>query len=275
MIARRIKRTESPAAVAARTPRAWLAAVMLTLCLLSATTQTGAQQPDIRIAAAADLQPVVPSLIEAWQKSTGRHAEASYGSSATLTTQIENGAPFDLFLSADMGYPQQLAAKGLAQTPVAYARGTLVLWARKDSPVQPLSRDVAADLANPKLTKLAVANPSHAPYGRAAQAYLDKAGLNAKMSGRIVTAENIGQAAEFALSGNAQAGLISLTAAVTPAFQSAGNYVEAPRDYPPLLQGGSVLTKAAHPAIAASFLAFLNSSEGRAMLKARGLMPPD
>ena len=137
------------------------------------------------------------------------------------TTQIENGAPFDLFLSADLGYPKRLIDAGLADaagsadstTPITYAKGTLVLWERKDSHLPPPSLDL---LRSPDLKRLAIANPERAPYGRAAVAALESLNLYDTLKPRLVTAENIAQAAQFVDSGNADAGLISLTSALTP-----------------------------------------------------------
>ena len=103
-----------------------------------------AQQNTLQVAAAADLQPLLPTLIEQFETQTHAKVEASYASSATLATQILNGGPFGLFLSADLSFPQKIAAAGLSDSPIPYARGTLVLWARNDSPVQPLSARLAA-----------------------------------------------------------------------------------------------------------------------------------
>ena len=155
------------------------------------------------------------------QQATGIHAEATYQSSAMLTTQIENGAPFDVFLSADLSYPKRLIDAGLADaagsadstTPITYARGTLVLWERKDSHLPPPSLDL---LRIPRLKRLAIANPDRAPYGRAAVAALQSLKLYDALKPRLVTAENIAQAAQFVDSANADAGLISLTSALTP-----------------------------------------------------------
>ena len=119
--------------------------------------------------AAADLQPVLPALADAFEHSSGIKLIASYGSSATLATQIVNGDPADLFLAADYSFPENIVAAGLADSPapIPYARGTLVLWARKDSPLQPLNQNTLREM---KYQSLAIANPEHAPYGRAAVA---------------------------------------------------------------------------------------------------------
>ena len=133
-------------------------------------------QQTLRIAAAADLQPVLPSLIADYAAQSKQHVEASYQSSATLSAQIENGAPFDLFLSADMSFPQKLIADRLCDSdkPFPYAQGTLVLWTRNDSH---FAHPSLATLRNPALKRLAIANPQHAPYGRAAMASLTRLGL--------------------------------------------------------------------------------------------------
>lgn len=228
----------------------------------------------LKIAAAADLQPVLPELIAEFQKQTNQKAEASYASSATLATQIVNGGPFDLFLAADLSFPQKVIAAGLADStePIPYARGTLVLWARNDSPMQPLSID---SLRNPSLQTVAIANAEHAPYGRAAMAALQKLGLTDVLKSKLVAAENIAQAAQYADSGNAQLGLISLTSALTPRLSSTGKYVAMPEDsYPPILQGAVVLSHAPGRDEAHQFLNFLLSPPIRKQLAERGLKAP-
>ena len=177
------------------------------------------------------------ALIDQFEKQTHEKVDASYASSATLATQILNGGPFGLFLSADLSFPQKVVAAGLADSaePVPYARGTLVLWARNDSPVQPLSID---SLRSPSLRTVAVANAEHAPYGRAAKAAIEKLGLTDALKSKLVVAENIAQAAQYADSGNADVGLISLTSALTPRLSSDGKYVAMPEDsYPPAAAG--------------------------------------
>ena len=226
----------------------------------------------LRMAAAADLEPVLPPLLEEFQKKTGRKVEAAYGSSATLATQLMNGAPFGLFLAADLSFPQKVIAAGLAHStsPIPYARGTLVLWARNDSAMQPLRLE---SLRDPKLRTLAVANPEHAPYGRAAQAAIEKLGVTDTLKGKLVVAENIAQTAQFADSGNAQAGFISLTSALTPRLSASGKYIVVPKDaYPPLLQGAVMLK--AHAGGAQQFLDFLLSPATRKKLAAHGLNAP-
>jgi len=236
-------------------------------------------QTTLRIAAAADLSPVLPPILAEFEHSTGIHAEATFQASAMLTTQIQNGAPFDVFLSADLGYPKKLIDAGLADaaglsdssTPITYAKGTLVLWTRKDSKLPAPSLDLLRD---PSLKRLAIANPDRAPYGRAAVAALTSLKLYDTLKPKIVTAENIAQTAQFAESGNADAGLISLTSARTPQLEASGAYWVVPRDlYPPIEQGAVIVTATAHRDAAHKFLDFLLSAPVQAELEKSGLTP--
>jgi molybdate transport system substrate-binding protein len=240
---------------------------------LSAFTAS-AQKPEqttVRIAAAADLQPLLPPLLTQFQQQTGVPAEASYQSSATLAAQIIDGAPFDLFLAADLSFPQRVISAGRAEEshPIPYARGTLVLWARNDSGPRTLSLDALRD---PTVKTIAIANPEHAPYGRAAQDALQHAGLYDTLRPKLVIAENIAQAAQYADSGNAQAGFISLTFALTPRLRASGHFVRVPaEDYPPILQGAVVIRKSQGAAAAHRFLDFLAQPAIRQSLAAQGL----
>lgn len=249
----------------------------IALCGLALIAQVDAQTP-LRIAAAADLEPVLPPILAEFEKTTGIHAEPTFQASAVLTTQIQNGAPFDLFLSADVGYPKRLIDAGVADaagtsdssTPIVYARGTLVLWTRKDSHLTP-SLDL---LRSPDLKRLAVANPDRAPYGRAAVAALTSLKLYDTLKPKLVTAENISQTAQFVDSGNADAGLISLTSALTPRLASSGSYFVIPRDlYPPIDQGVVIISKTTQRAQAHKFLDYLLSAPVQAQLAKSGLTP--
>ena len=251
----------------------------LTACaiaLLFSATAAPAQQPPLRIAAAADLQPLLPPILDQFQKAIGIHAEATYQASAALTTQILNGAPFDLFLSADLSYPQRLidagAADGLdSKSPIVYGRGTLVLWTRKDSHWPNPS---LATLSDPSLKRLAIANPERAPYGRAAVAALASLRLLDSLKPKFATAENISQTAQFAESGNADAGLISLTSAKTEHLALIGSYFVIPRDlYPPIEQGAVIVNKSSQHQNARKFLAFLLSTPIQQQLAKSGLTP--
>lgn len=236
-------------------------------------------QTTLHIGAAADLTSVLPPIMAEFEHATGIHAEATFQASAMLTTQIQNGAPFDVFLSADLGYPKKLIDAGLADaagskdssTPITYAKGTLVLWARRDSKLPAPSLDL---LRSPNLKRLAIANPDRAPYGKAAVAALTSLKLYDELKPRIVTAENIAQTAQFAESGNADAGLISLTSAMTPQLSSSGAYWVIPHDlYPPIEQGAVIVTATKHRDAAHKFLDFLQSAPVQAELEKSGLTP--
>jgi molybdate transport system substrate-binding protein len=197
----------------------------------------------------------------------------AFGSSATLAQQLANGAPQDVFLSADTVHPQQLIDAGVAlgPAPTPYAHGVLVLWARNDSPLQPLSLNTLNDK---RLTRLAIANPAHAPYGLAAQQALQHLGLYAQLQPKLAVAENIAQTAQFAESGNAQAGLISLTIASSEHFRSIGTFVRIPVDaYPPIQQAGVIPKSSHNQQLARAFLAWLTSPAIQQQLKSFGLDP--
>ncbi len=250
------------------------AALLALLCLVAAA----AQKP-LRVAAAADLEPVLPPILQQFQQATGIRAEVTYQASAALTAQIQNGAPFDLFLSADLSYPKRLIDAGLADaagtadssTPITYAKGTLVLWARKDSHLPPPSLDL---LRSPGLKRLAVANPDRAPYGRAALAALTALKLYDTLKARLVTGENIAQTAQFVDSGNADAGLISLTSALTPRLAANGAYFVIPRNlYPPIEQGAVIVSNTTQRPAAHKLLDYLLSTPVQAQLAKAGLTP--
>jgi molybdate transport system substrate-binding protein len=234
---------------------------------------SGAAAHEIHVLAAADLQPVLPALAEQFEHESGIKIVASYGSSATLATQIINGAPADLFLSADYSFPEQIVAANLADSPapVAYARGALVLWARKDSPLQPLTQNT---LREGKFTSLAIANPDHAPYGRAAVAALTWMKVYEPMKAKIVQAENVAQTAQFVESGNAQLGMISLTSAMTAHMQQVGSYIRIqPGTYPEIRQCAVVMLKSQHASDAHHFLDWLRSPAMQSQLQKYGLDP--
>ncbi len=233
-----------------------------------------AQAKTVRIAAAADLQPVLPAIIHNFEKSSGAKVEVSYASSATLTTQILNGAPYDLFLAANLAFPQKVVAANLAaeSAPITYAQGSLVLWARPGLFHQGLTMQ---SLTSSTVHRIAVANPVHAPYGAAAMAAIQSLGLKAALQPKLVFAENIAQAAQFGQSGNADCALISKTLAITKAMQQAGTFVAVPVSaYPAILQGAVVLRNASNKEMALEFLRSMESPTGRNLLATGGLVPP-
>jgi molybdate transport system substrate-binding protein len=240
--------------------------------ILSLFTPSARAQQTLRLAAAADLQPVLPPILASFEQQTGIHVLASYQSSATLATQIVQNAPFDLFMAADLSFPQRVIDAGKAEEdhPIPYARGTLVLWTRNDSDVATLSLDALRD---PHIKTIAIANPEHAPYGRAAQAALDHIGLTPVVKARLVIAENIAQTAQYADSGNAQVGFLSLTSALTPRLSADGHYIRVPADdYPPVLQG-AIVVRGTNAAAAHRFLDYLRRPDIAHILATSGLEP--
>jgi len=246
---------------------------LLLLTVIAVSTLAAGAQSKLRIAAAADLEPVLPDVLARFTTGSNVHVDVTYQSSATLATQILNGAPFDVFLAADLGFPQKIIDAGLAEgpKPVVYARGTLVLWARRDGRFHSLSMGLLQD---PALKSVAIANPEHAPYGRAAQAALEHLGLFPALKPKLVIAENIAQAAQYVESGNAELGLISLTSALTPRLSASGQYVLVPRDaYPAILQGAVIVKQPSGTPLAHQFLDFFMSAPVQHQLEAGGLAP--
>jgi len=229
-------------------------------------------QTVLRVSAAADLTPVMPAIAQAYEKETGVKLEVRFGSSATLATQIVNGAPVDVFLAADYSFPEQVIAAGLAQEkePVAYANGTLVLFARKDSPIQPLTM---GKLLDANVTRIAVANEFHAPYGLAAYAAMRWMKTFDALQPKLVVAENIAQTAQFVVSGNAQAGFISLTLAQSPQLKEIGTFVRVPEIYPKIRQCAVVMKKSPHLQEGLKFLIWMTSEKVQSHLTDFGLSP--
>lgn len=223
------------------------------------------------MAAAADLQPVMPVLSQAYEHATGTKLLVSFGSSSTLATQILDGAPMDIFLGADFVYPEKIVAAGLADgtAPTEYAKGKLVLWARKDSGLLPLSIE---RLTDPRVKTVAIANELHAPYGRAAAEALRKMKLYDQVSPHFVVGENIAQTAQFVESGNAQLGLISLTAASSEHFKQIGTYVLVPTtQYLAIRQCAVVMKNSVRRAEARAFLDWVLSPAIQETLPKLGL----
>src|SRR5271166_1698960 len=191
------------------------------LVLILSSFSPFAPAQEITVAAAADLNYALKELAARFEKKTGDKVTLSFGSSGNLFAQIESGAPYDLFFSADEAYPKKLAAEGFAESASLhiYAIGHLVLWVPNGSGLDPqkLHMDL---LLQSSVQRIAIANPEHAPYGRAAKAALEHFGLQDRVAKKLVLGENISQAAQFVQSGNAQAGLIALSLAMSPAMTS-------------------------------------------------------
>ena len=248
------------------------AALLLCLCL----GPTAASAGELTVAAAADLSPVLQPIAGNFQRETGNTVRLSFGSSGDFFNQIENGAPYDVFLSADRGYPEKLVKLGLADSDSlrTYAVGRLVLWVPNNSHLD-LEHQGMRALLDPSVRKIAIANPQHAPYGRAAVAALRHYMLYDKVAGRLVLGENVGQAAQFAESGNAQVGIIALAHALAPSVRPLGRYWIVPPDsYPALEQGAAIISKSKNKALAAQFLKYLAGSESQAIFRQFGFMVP-
>jgi molybdate transport system substrate-binding protein len=233
-------------------------------------------RPSIRIAAASDLNAALGELIARFSASHAVDVAASYGSSGTFYAQITNEAPFDLFLSADIDYPRRLAERGLTMkgSEFTYAVGRLVLWVRSSAPLD-VSQGLRV-LADRTITRVAIANPDHAPYGRAAVAALKSAGVYDAVSGKLALGENVAQAMQFAQSGAADAGIVAMSLAMAPGARKDGRFFEIPIDsYPRIEQGGTILKWAKHIDVAQSFRTYLIGAEGRAVLQHFGFALPE
>jgi molybdate transport system substrate-binding protein len=256
--------------------RKWF--LVLPIIISSFFSQYGvrAQGKEIRVAAAADLKFAMSELSEKFEKQTGTKVNVTFGSSGKFFSQIQNGAPFDLFFSADFEYPQKLEAAGLAEpgTLYEYAVGRIVIWTPADAKV-----DVAnlgwKTLLDARVEKIAIANPEHAPYGRAAVAALQKARIYEAVKAKLVYGENISQAAQFVQSGNAQAGIVAMSLAVSPAMRD-GKRWEIPAEmHPAIEQAAIVLKDARNKEAARAFLEFVKSAAGRATLAKYGFAFPE
>jgi molybdate transport system substrate-binding protein len=247
---------------------------MLTLAWLLAAQAAHAEK--ITVAAASDLKFALEDIAAQFEAQTGHKVSATYGSSGNFFAQIQNGAPFDLFFSADIDYPRKLEAAGLAEpkTLYNYAVGQIVIWVPVASPVDLPKRGWNA-LLDPAVQKIAIANPQHAPYGRAAVAALKSAGIYEKVEAKLVYGENISQAAQFVESGNAQAGILALSLASSPALKDKGTVWLIPANtHPPIEQGAVVLKASAKKEAARAFLEFVKSAAGRSILEKYGFAVP-
>ena len=247
---------------------------VLKYCFISLVLVSCAWTQQLRVAAAADLSAPMQKITDAFQKQTGIQVVVTLGSSGNFFAQMQNGAPFDVFLSADRTYPDKLAQAGRAEQPVLYARGKLVLWALNRSNLQ-ISPDDLKGLMSTAVSKISIANPQHAPYGRAAVATLQHYGIYDQVKPKLVLGENVSQAAQFVQSGNADVGLIAMSLALSEQMQRSGHYIVIPQNsYPPLDQAGAVLASSPMKAQARRFLEFLRSPESQRILHEYGFESP-
>lgn len=244
------------------------------VALLTATLQGARQRP--AIAAAADLSFVLPVIADLFTRDTGSQVELVFGASGALARQIREGAPFELFLSADEVFVSMLYEAGLTRdTGIVYGIGQLVLFAPEHSPLVPADgiEGVRQLLADGRLTKFAIANPEHAPYGRAAEAVLKTHHLWDALRPHLVRGENASQAARFAAAGDAAGGLIAYSFAMAPAFAARGTFsLINPVDHPPLRQR-MVRLRRSGP-VADAFYDYLQQGTARAILRKHGFSVP-
>lgn len=225
----------------------------------------------ITAAAASDLQVVLPALLTRFERDTGAKVAVSFGSSGNFFAQIQNGAPFDVFFSADVDYPKQLVARGLADgdSLYQYAAGRIVLWTRKDTGID-VRRGLEV-LRDARVRRIAIANPEHAPYGRAAVAALRHDNVYDAVRQKLVLGENISQTAQLADSGNADVGIIALSLALGPTLRAAGTYAEIPAAaHPPIQQAAVVVTASRNKAGARKLLAYMKRPDTQELLKRSG-----
>ena len=248
---------------------------MFVIFLLVMTGVNVAVAEVITIAAASDLSFAFREIATEYENTTGNHVRLTLGSSGNFYAQIQNGAPFDLYFSADIAYPRKLEEAGLTVpgSLYQYAVGRIVLWAGKDSHLD-LSKGLEI-LREPAIKKIAIANPKHAPYGRAAVAAMEHAQVYDRVKDKLVLGENISQAAQFIESGAADIGIIAMSLALAPLMQAAGQYWEIPADaHPPIEQGAVILKGAKNQERAKAFLSFVQGAEGQTMMKRYGFVIP-
>jgi molybdate transport system substrate-binding protein len=231
---------------------------------------------ELTIAAASDLNFAFKELVAEYEKTTGTHVKLSLGSSGNFYSQIQNGAPFDLYFSADIGYPKKLEEVGLTVpgSLYRYAVGRIVIWTGNEARI-----DVAKgfdSLREPTVKKIAIANPKHAPYGRAAVAAMEHFKLYDQVKDKLVLGENISQAAQFIDSGSCEIGIIALSLALAPTMKTRGTYWEIPADaHPPLEQGAVILKSSTHQDAAKRFVEFMKGSQGQEIMKRYGFTLPN
>lgn len=233
------------------------------------------QQAALRVAAAADLQFALKDIAQQYEREAGRKVEIAFGSSGNFFAQIQNGAPFDVFFSADVEYARRLEQAGLTEpnSLLKYAVGRIVIWMPAESKIDLLAQKWNA-LLDPSIQKIAIANPEHAPYGRAAVEALKHAGIYDKVQSKLVFGENISQAAQFVESGNAQAGIIALSLAVSPAMKTGQRWGVPVDQYAPIEQAAVILKSARDKEAARAFLAFVSGDAGQRILGSYGFASP-
>lgn len=227
---------------------------------------------EITVAAAADLQSAMQGVAARFEQETGKKVRVIFGSSGNFFQQIQNGAPFDMFFSANLDYPKKLEADGLIENNsyYRYAKGKIVVWVPNDSKIN-LDAGLKA-LIDPNAKKIAIANPLHAPYGQAAVSAMQKEGIYDKTKDKFVLGENISQTASFLVSGSADIGVVALSLALSPNMKDKGRYKEIPSDeYPPIEQACVILNSSKNKEIARQFLSYFKTAAVADLLAGYGL----
>jgi len=216
---------------------------------------------EITVATAADLQSAMQDVAARFERQTGKKVKVIFGSSGNFFQQIQSGAPFDMFFSANLDYPKKLEAAGLIEkgSYYEYAKGKIVVWVPNDSKID-LTSGLKA-LLDPSVKKIAIANPLHAPYGQAAVSAMQKEGIYDQAEDKFVLGENISQAASFVVSGSAEIGVVALSLALSPNMKDKGRYTEIPADeYPPIEQACVILSSSKNKEIAQQFLSYFKGA---------------
>jgi molybdate transport system substrate-binding protein len=252
-------------------------ALVVAAAMVMAGAGVRAQPHPVRIAAASDLRFALGEVVaRLHQLQPAFDVQVTYGSSGTFFAQLINGAPFDLFMSADTDYPKQLAMRGLTLpgSEFTYAIGRLAVWVPAASPLD-VEKNGLQVLLDRRVTHVAIANPATAPYGRAAEAAMRQATVYDRVKAKLVLGENVAQALQFVQSGSADAGVVALSLAIAPTVRDSGRFWTVPPDmHPRMEQGGVILRSAVRADAAVSVRAFLTSDEGRSILKRYGFFLP-
>ena len=225
----------------------------------------------ITVSAASDLKDVFPQIGQLWEQETGHQVVFNFGSTGQLAQQIARGAPVDLFAAANRQFVEELDEKGLvfSETKALYGVGRLTLWQREDSPVEVHTLE---DLLKPEVTRVAIANPNHAPYGTAAREALITAGLWQELQPKLILGENISQTQQYAMTGNVDVAIAALSISV----EKPGRWVTlAAQLHNPLEQMLAVPQNAPHPELGKQFAAFVNGDQGRPLMERYGFVLPD
>lgn len=235
------------------------------------------QEPDLRIAAAADLRIVMPQLIEAFSiEHPEKRIEVVFGASGSFVPQIRADAPYHVFMSADEAYPKSLVESGHAAELTRYAKGRVTLFVRSDITLANKA-NYCTILNDTGVTRVAIADPAIAPYGRAAKAAIESCGLAAEITGKFVFGDNVSRAAQLAHSGAAQAAVISSTFATDTELNKAGRFIEISDDaYPPVIQAAVIVLNhdSNHAKLSKEWLLFITSETGKRVLVGNGLGDP-